>query len=156
MQGFIAGASSPGVQRFEFQQPGLQQPPFTQQGQLVLSRENHLYIGLTLNTTADRQQGSERKFAHDRIRFVFHRDHQTLECKRSQNSPAGNVSCPTEIDRAARHPPNRSLPRSVDVILEDDLVDACKPGDRVSVVGIYKGLNLFPPTAKSETSFFAL
>jgi len=71
MQGFIAGASSLGSTEIRFQQPGLQQPPSTQQGQLVLSRENHLYIGLTLNTTSDRQQGSERKFAHDRIRFVF-------------------------------------------------------------------------------------
>ncbi|KTW32404.1 MCM DNA helicase complex subunit MCM3 [Pneumocystis jirovecii RU7] len=66
--------------------------------------------------------------------YSVYRDHQTISIQEMpEKAPAGQ------------------LPRSIDVIMDDDLVDRVKPGDRVQLVGLYRALGNRNASSSSST-----
>ncbi|KAF9943007.1 MCM DNA helicase complex subunit [Mortierella alpina] len=91
---------------------------------------NELATGSSYLQTDDDGNPLETEFG-----MSTYRDHQSISIQEMpERAPAGQ------------------LPRSIDVLLDDDLVDKVKPGDRIQVVGVYKTLG--SRDAKSTSSTF--
>lgn len=66
--------------------------------------------------------------------YCIYRDHQSISIQEMpERAPAGQ------------------LPRSIDVLVDDDLVDRVKPGDRIQLVGIYRSLGNRNASSGSST-----
>lgn len=74
-------------------------------------------------STAYPTEGDDKQKLVSEFGLSQYRDYQTITVQEMpEKAPAGQ------------------LPRSIDVIVDDDLVDRVKPGDRAQLVGVYKSL----------------
>jgi len=107
--------------------------PATQKSQSKEYRDETSLVGDATGSTypTKDQEGNPLETEYG---FSTYQNHQTLT-----------------IQEMPEHAPMGQIPCSTSVILDDDLADSCKPGDRVQIIGIYRGL---PTSGKSTHGMF--
>ncbi|KAJ1631405.1 MCM2/3/5 family-domain-containing protein [Pavlovales sp. CCMP2436] len=103
---------------------------------VMMEREYHdltSLTGLPTSSNAYPTRNQEGQLLRTEFGLCTYRDHQIVSVQ----------------EMPERAPPGQ-LPRSVDVMIENELVDCCRPGDRVCVSGIFRAL----PAKQSTTGMF--
>ncbi|RAK99102.1 MCM DNA helicase complex subunit MCM3 [Aspergillus ibericus CBS 121593] len=115
----------------------IQSVHWSERGQKFLTRK---YVDATMTASGATsmsiypQEDDEKNPLVTEYGFSTYMDHQTISIQEMpERAPAGQ------------------LPRSVDVIVDDDLVDRAKPGDRIQLVGIYRSLGNRNASSTSAT-----
>jgi DNA replication licensing factor MCM3 len=92
---------------------------------------------VTITSTVYPTKDSEGNKLETEFGMSVFKDHQTITLQEMpEKAPMGQ------------------LPRSVELILDDDLVDTVKPGDRVMVVGVYRALATASQGQQSSMGLF--
>jgi len=101
----------------------LQYCPATNKHHLRHYRDATSLDGLPTTMLVPKHDQEENPLEMD-FGFCVFKDHQTVT-----------------IQEMPERAPLGQLPRSVDVVLNYDLVDSCKPGDRVKIAGVYRAIS---------------